>query len=157
MCRCRSKLCGVGFQSDLDFAIDFCQLLMCTQTQKSEPAPPLLEASMNVVEDAPLALATGSNVKMLDLDDDNKAKANVVAYGVIVSLAGGMFHGRLIKEGNASVCVSSIEPGTEYVLLYEGNNDDDPPMVRLGDALKSVTKWPMEALQAIPDQPVQAI
>jgi hypothetical protein len=53
--------------------------------------------------------------------------------------------------------VSSIEPGAKSVLLYEGNNDDDPPMVRLGDALKSVTKWPIEALQAIPDAPVQAI
>jgi hypothetical protein len=127
------------------------------QTQESEPAPPLLEASTNVVSDAPLPLATGSNVNMLDLDDENRAKANVVAHGIIVSLAGGTLHGRLIEEGNASVCVSSIEPGVESVLLYEGNNDDDPPMVRLGDALKSVTKWPMEALQAIPDAPVQTV
>jgi hypothetical protein len=102
-------------------------------------------------------LGTGSNVKMLDLDDENRAKANVVAHGIIVSLAGGTLHGRLIEEGNTSVCVSSIEPGVESVLLYEGNDDDDPPMVRLGDALKSVTKWPMEALQAIPDAPVQEI
>ena len=36
---------------------------------------------------------------------------------------------------NVSVCVSSIEPGAESGLLYEGNNDDDPPMVCLGDAL----------------------
>ena len=76
---------------------------------------------------------------------------------IVVNLAGGTLHGRLIEEGNASVCVFSIEPRTEFVLLYEGNNDDDPPMVRLGDGLKSVTKWPMDALQAIPDQPVQTI
>ena len=127
------------------------------QTQESEPTLPLLEASTNVVEDAPLPLATGSNVNMLDVDDENRAKANVVAHDIIVSFAGGTLHRRLIEEGNASVCVSSIEPGAEFVLLYEGNNDDDPPMVHLGDALKSVTKWPVEALQAIPDQPVQAI
>jgi len=110
-----------------------------------------------VVPNAPLPLAIGSNVNMLHLDDDNRAKANVVAHDIIVSLVGGTLHGHLIEEGNASVCVSSIEPGAKSVLLYEGNNDDDPPMVRLGDALKSVTKWPIEALQAIPDAPVQAI
>jgi hypothetical protein len=48
----------------------------------------------------------------------------------------------------------SIEPGAESVLLYKGNNnDDDPLIVRLRDALKSITKWPMEALQAIPEEP----
>ena len=41
------------------------------------------------------------------------------------------------------------------MLLYEGNNDDDPSMVRLDDALKSITKWPMEALKAIPEEPQQ--
>ena len=81
----------------------------------------------------------------------NKAKANVVAHGVIVSLAGGTLHGRL-EEGNVSMSVSSIEPGVESVLLYEGNNDNDLPMVRLGNALNSTTKWPMEALKAIPEE-----
>ena len=109
-----------------------------------------------MVNDAPLPLATGSNVKLLDLHENNKAKANVVVHGIIVSLVGGTLHGRVIEEGNASMCISSIEPGTESVLLYEGNNDDDPPMVRLGNALKSITKWPMEALQAIPGEPQQA-
>jgi hypothetical protein len=70
-----------------------------------------------------------------------------------VSLSGGTLHGRLIEEGNALVCVSSIKSGAESVLLYEGNNHDDPPMVRLDNALKSGTKWPMEALQAIPKEP----
>jgi hypothetical protein len=37
---------------------------------------------------------------MFDLDDDNKAKANVVAHDIIVSLAGGTLRGRLIEEGN---------------------------------------------------------
>ena len=121
-------------------------------------APLLLEATRKLVEDAPWPLATGSNFKMFDLDEDNKAKANVVARGIVVSLAGGTLHGILIEEGNVSVRVSSIEPRTEFVLLYEGNNDDDdPPMVRLGDALKSITKWPMEALQAILEKPQQAI
>ena len=103
-----------------------------------------------------LSLATGSNVKLLDLDEDNKSKANVVARGIVVSLVGGTLHGRVIEEGNASVCISSIELGAESVLLYEGNNDNDPPMVRLDDALKSITKWPIEALQAIPTEPQQA-
>ena len=39
---------------------------------------------MKLVEDAPLSLATRSNVKMFDLDEDNKAKANVVAHSIIV-------------------------------------------------------------------------
>jgi hypothetical protein len=43
------------------------------------------------------------------------------------------------------------------MLLYKSNNDDDPPMVRLGDALKSITKWPIEVLQAISNEPQQAI
>ena len=38
------------------------------------------------------------------------------------------------------------------MLLYESNNDDDPPMVRLGDGLNSTTKWPMEALKAIMEE-----
>ena len=95
----------------------------------------MLEAVTKLVEDAPLSLATGSNVKLLDLDEDNKAKANVVARDIVVSLARCTLHGQVIEEGN---------------------NDDDPPMVRLGDALKSITKWPMEALQAIPEEPQQA-
>ena len=105
-----------------------------------------MEAPTKLIENAHLPLVTGSNVKMLDLDENNKAKANVVAHGIIVSLAGSTFHGQIIEEGNVSVCVSSIDPGVEFVLFYEGNNDDDPPMVHLGDALKSITKWPMEIL-----------
>jgi hypothetical protein len=53
--------------------------------------------------------------------------------------------------------MSSIEPEADSVLRYEGNNDNDPPMVRLGDGLKSIIKWPMEALQAIPPEPQQVI
>jgi hypothetical protein len=91
---------------------------------------------------------------MLDLDENNKVKANVVAHGIIVSLAGGTLHGQIIEEGNVSVCVFSIDPGSESMLFYEGNNDDDdPPMVHLGNALKSISKWPIEALQAIPPEP----
>ena len=75
-----------------------------------------------------------------------------MAYGIIISFAGGTLHGRLIEEGNISVCVSSIEPEAESVLLYEGNDDDDPPMVHLGDAMTSITKWPMEALKVISEE-----
>jgi hypothetical protein len=113
-----------------------------------------LEAPTKLIENAPLPLAIGSNVKMLDLDEDNKAK---VVHDIIVSLAGGTLYGQIIEEGNVSLCVFSIESGAESVLLYEGNNDDDPPMVRLGDAPKSITKWPIEALQAIPPEPQQTI
>ena len=126
------------------------------QVQTEEVTPVFSDPAKAVVEDAPSPLATGSNVALFDLDEENKAKANVVAQGVIVSLAGGSLHGRIIEEGNVSVSVSSIEPGAESVLLYEGNNDDDPPMLRLGDALKSITKWPLEALKAIPPAPQQA-
>ena len=108
------------------------------------------------VDDASLPLVTGSNVMLFDLDKDNKANANVVAHGIIVSLAGGILHGLLIEEGNVSVCVSSIESGAESVLLYDGNNHDNPMMVRLGDAMKSITKWPIKALKAIPEEPQQA-
>ena len=87
-------------------------------------------------------------VKIFELDEDNKAKANVVAHDIIVSLARGTLHGQLIEEGNVLVCVSSIEPGAEFVLLYEGNNNDNPPIVRLGNELKSITKKLIEALHA---------
>jgi hypothetical protein len=36
------------------------------------------------------------------------------------------------------------------MLLYEGNNNDDSPMVRVGDALNSTIKWPIEAF--IPEE-----
>jgi hypothetical protein len=97
-----------------------------------------------LVEETPLPLATWPNVKMFDLDEDNNAKVNVVAHDIILSLARGTFHGQLIEDDNVLVCVFSIEPGAGSVLLCEDNNDDDPPMVCLGDALKSITKWPME-------------
>ena len=94
-----------------------------------------------VVEAAPAALA------IMDFDTEFKSTTTVVAHGVIVSLAGGMMHGRMIEEGNASVMISSIVPGSKAMFLFEGNNDDDPPMVRLGDALNSVTKWLIHALK----------
>ena len=65
----------------------------------------MLEASTNVADYAPLPLEIGSNVNMLDLDDENRAKAKVVAHGIIVSIAGDTLHGRHIEKGNASVCV----------------------------------------------------
>ena len=74
-------------------------------------------------------MATESKVKIFNLDEDNKAKANVVAHGVIVSLVGGTLHGQLIEEGNIFVSVSSVEPELESILLYQGNNDDNPLMV----------------------------
>ena len=101
-----------------------------------------------VVEAAPAALATGSKVAIMDFDAEFKSTATVVAHGVIVSLARGMMHSHMIEEGNASVMISSIVPGSEAMFFFEGNNDDDPPMVRLGDALNSVTKWPVHALKA---------
>lgn len=63
----------------------------------------MLEAANALVEDVSLLLTTGFNVKMFDLDKDNKAKANVVAHGINVSLAGGTLYGRLIEEGNVSM------------------------------------------------------
>ena len=66
-------------------------------------------------------------------------------------------HGQIIEEGNVSVCVSSLDPRAESVLFYEGNNEDDPPIVHLEDASKSIIKWPMEALQAIPPELQQTI
>jgi hypothetical protein len=116
-----------------------------------------LEAPTKLIENAHLPLVTGSNVKMLDLDENNKAKANVVAHDIILSLAGGTLHGQIIEEGNVSVCVSSLDPRAESVLFYEGNNEDDPPIVHLEDASKSIIKWPMEALQAIPPELQQTI
>jgi hypothetical protein len=87
---------------------------------------------------------------MFDLDKDNKAKANVVAHNIIVNFAWGTLHGRLIEKNNVLLCVFSIEQGVKSVLLYKSNNADDPPMLRLGDALKSITKWHVKALLAIP-------
>ena len=47
--------------------------------------PLLLEVAPKLVEDAPLPLATGSKVKMFDLDEDNNAKL------------GGMLHNKVIS------------------------------------------------------------
>ena len=35
------------------------------------------------------------------------------------------------------------------MFLYEDNNNNNLPMVGLGNALNFTTKWPMEALKAI--------
>lgn len=64
--------------------------------QNTEVTPLLLEANSKLLEETPLLLATGSKVKMSDLDEDKKAKTNVVAHKVIMSLARGTFYGRLI-------------------------------------------------------------
>jgi hypothetical protein len=109
-------------------------------THTSEVLPKLLKATSSL-------LATGSKITMFDLDKDNKAIVNVVAYGVIVSLAEDTFHGWLIEEGNVYVRIFSIVPGAEVVLLYGDNNNDDSLIVRLGDALNFITKWPMEPLK----------
>ena len=98
------------------------------------------------MEAASAALATGLKVAIMDFDTEFKSIATVVAHVVIVSLV-IMMHGHMIEEGNAFVMISSIVPGSEAVFLFKGNNDDDPPMVRLGDALNFVTKWPIHALK----------
>lgn len=109
----------------------------------------LLEVGSKLLEDSPLPMATRSKVKMFDLDEDNKTKTNFVVHVVIVSLAWSTLHGQLIEEGNIYVSVSPIEPRAESMLLYKGNNDDDPLMVCLDNALKSITKWLTETLKAI--------
>ena len=73
--------------------------------QTPEAAPLLLEVAPKLLREASSPLATGSKVKMFDLDEDNKAKANVVTHEVIVSLARGTLHGRLIEEGNIYMSV----------------------------------------------------
>ena len=112
----------------LKFHLDFIGFLTImipiVPSHAQEAVSLLLEVAPKLSEEALSPLATGSKVKMFDLDEDNKAKANVVAHGVIVSLAGGRLHGQLIEEGNVFVSVPSIEPRVESVLLYEGNNDD---------------------------------
>ena len=40
-----------------------------------------------------------------------------MAHGIIVSLAGGTLHGRLIEKGNVSMYVSSIETGAITLLM----------------------------------------
>ena len=123
-------------------------LVVLPNSDPFQPYTQELKLLPKVVEATSAALATGSNVRIMDFDEEMNATTKVVAHGVIVSLAGGMLHGRIIEDGNASVTISSIVPGSEAVLLYEGNSNDDPPMVRLRDTLNSVTKWPLEALRA---------
>jgi hypothetical protein len=101
-----------------------------------------------VVEAAPAALAPLSKVQILDFDDDLKPKDTVVAHGSIVSLAGGTLHCRLIEEGMASVMITAIEPGSEALYLYEPNMNDDPVVDLLGQAVNTITKWPISALKA---------
>ena len=38
------------------------------------------------------------------------------------------------------------------MLLDKNNNSNDPPIVRLGDALNYTTKWLMEAFKAVSDE-----
>ena len=71
--------------------------------QAPEAAPLVLEATPKLLKETPSSLARGSNVKMFDLDKDKKAKTNMVAHGVMVSVARDTLHGQLIEEGNASV------------------------------------------------------
>lgn len=98
------------------------------------------------IKESPMPLAIGTKVKVFDVDDHRKTKG-ILAYGVIVNLAGATLHGRVIEEGNVSMTINSIVSGSEVALLYEANNNDDPlDVVHLRDALNSVTKWPMEAL-----------
>jgi hypothetical protein len=75
-------------------------------------------------------------------------EGNEVAHAVIVNVARATLHGRLIEKDNVFVIIISIVPGLEGTLLYEANNNDDPPMEYLSQALKSKTKWPLEALSA---------
>lgn len=104
---------------------------------------------MQLIGEVALAtLAPQSKVAVMDFDDNNEPTDKVVAHGSIVSLAGGTMHGRMIEEDNASVMISSVVPGSETLYLFEPNNDNDPPMQRLGDALNSITKWPVAALKA---------
>jgi hypothetical protein len=109
---------------------------------------PTLATGSKVAEVSAPVLAIGSKVTIFDYDEEMKATGRAVGHGMIVSLAGGTLHGRIIEEGNVSVAISSIVPGSERVWLYEANDNSDPPMVRLGDALNSVTKWPLEAVKA---------
>lgn len=114
------------------------------QPQEVETVEPVVP----VVEAAPAALAPQSKVKVMDFDELLKPKDTVVAHGVIISLAGGTLHCRLIEEGMASVMITAVEPGSEEIGLYEPNETDDPVVDRLGGALNSITKWPVAALEA---------
>jgi len=85
-------------------------------------------------------LATGSKVKVFEVDNDKKDEENVVTHAVVVNVARATLYGRLIEEGNVSITITSIVPSSVDVLLYEANNNDHPPLVKLGNALKSITK-----------------
>jgi hypothetical protein len=84
----------------------------------------------------------------MDFDDHLKPKDTVVAHGVIMSVAGGTLHCRLIKDGMASVMITAVEPRSEEIGLYELNKNDNPVLDRFGAALNSITKWPVAALEA---------
>lgn len=102
-----------------------------------------------VVEAAPAALAPNSKVKVHDFDENFNPNDTVVAHGFIVSLAGGTMHCRMIEEGNASVMITAVEPGSEKVFLHEPNQMDDPVVERFGEALNTVILWPVAALKAV--------
>jgi hypothetical protein len=122
--------------------------VVATGSKVVEASTPALATGSKMAEVSTPVLAIGSKVTIFDFDEEMKATGTAVGHGVIVSLAGGTLHGRIIEEGNVSVAISSIVPGSERVWLYEANNDNEPPMVRLGDALNSMTKWPLEAVKA---------
>jgi len=89
----------------------------------------LVQSTSNSIKKIVVALTKRSKVKVFDSDEDDNSKRKVLAYGVIVNLAGSMFHGQIIEKGNLSISITSIVTGVENCLLYEGNNNDDPPIV----------------------------
>ena len=97
-----SMLCSHFDIGILKFHLDFFGFLTImipiVSPQVPEAAPLVLEAALKLLEETPSPLATGSNIKMFDLDEDNKAKTNVVAHGVIVNLARGTLHGGLLRR-----------------------------------------------------------
>lgn len=48
--------------------------------------------------------------------------------------------------------ISSYSSKNENIVVVRGHNNDDLPMLRLGDALNNTTKWPMEVLKATSDE-----
>jgi hypothetical protein len=69
----------------------------------------------------------------------------VVGIGKVINLEGGKLHGATIPEGCVSVEVE--RSNNEDYVLYASVNLDDPPITKMGQAVKSFIMWPTEFLK----------
>jgi hypothetical protein len=86
---------------------------------------------------SPSKFCKGDDVEIMGVA--NGEEEQVVGNGKVVNLEGGRLHGVAIPEGCVSVEVQKTNIG-EY-LLYCNVDLDDPPIMKMGQAIGSFILW----------------